>query len=135
MGKRRIRILLAETGIAAHERAIMVARNFRDSGMEVIFTGAVRSMEEVAHTAVQEDVDIIVLSMYNGVHKQDFTRLRELLDSLQAGDILVIGGGTLPEDDRREVVNSGAAAAMFPPGTPPEEIVDWINGAFAARKR
>jgi methylmalonyl-CoA mutase C-terminal domain/subunit len=102
--------------------------------MEVIYTGLYRTAEEVAQIAIQEDVDIVGLSMHTGAHNRAFPRLRELLDLQDAGDILVIGGGVIPEKDRRELVEAGAAAAIFGPGTAINLVVDGINKMMAARK-
>jgi methylmalonyl-CoA mutase, C-terminal domain len=135
MEKPKIKILLAKTGLDPHDRGVrLLARTLKDSGMEVIYTGLYRTIEEVVQTAVQEDVDMVGLSMHTGAHKQVFPRLRELLDSQKAGDILVIGGGAIPEKDRREMVEAGTAAALFGPGTPFAVIVNWINGTMSARK-
>ena len=102
--------------------------------MEVVYTGLYRSLEEAVQIAIQEDVDIVGLSMHTGAHNQVFPRLRELLDSQNAGDILVIGGGAIPEKDRRELVEAGAAAVIFGPGASSAAVIDWINGAVSARK-
>lgn len=130
-----VKILLAKTGLDSHDRGVrLLARSLRDSGMEVIYTGLYRTVEEVVQTAIQEDVDIVGLSMHTGAHNQAFPRLRELLDSQNAGDILVIGGGVIPGNDQRELVDAGAAAAIFGPGTSASTVIDWINQIMAARK-
>lgn len=135
MGNRVIRIVLAKTGLDSHDRGIkLLARSLRDSGMEVIYTGLYRSVEEVVQTAIQEDADIVGLSMHTGAHNETFPRLRESLDSQGAGDILVIGGGVIPEKDRQALVKSGAAAHIFGPGAPISGIIDWINETMAARR-
>jgi methylmalonyl-CoA mutase, C-terminal domain len=135
MEKRIVRILLAKTGLDPHDRGVrLLARSLRDSGMEVIYTGLYRTVEEAAQTAIQEDVDIVGLSMHTGAHNQAFPRLRELLDSQNAGDILVIGGGAIPGKDRRELVEAGVAAVIFGPGTSSAAVIEWINETMSARK-
>ena len=130
-----VRVLLAKTGLDSHDRGVrLLARSLKESGMEVIYTGLYRSLEEAVQIAIQEDVDIVGLSMHTGAHNQAFPRLRELLDSQNAGDILVIGGGAIPEKDRRELVEAGAAAVIFGPGASSATVIDWINGAMSARK-
>jgi len=134
MDNKVIRILLAKIGLDSHDRGVrLLARNLKDSGMEVIYLGLYRSLEEVAETAIQEDVDFAGLSMHTGTHKEAFPRLRELLDSLGGGDIVIIGGGAIPEADRRALVESGIAAAMFGPGVKFDSIVDWIKANVPAR--
>ena len=131
-----VRILLAKTGLDSHDRGVrLLARGLKDSGMEVIYTGLYRTVEEVVQTAIQEDVDIVGLSMHTGAHNQAFPRLRELLNSQNAGDILIIGGGAIPRDDQLELVEAGSAAAIFGPGTSTSTIVDWINKIMAARRK
>jgi len=135
MGERVIRIVLAKTGLDSHDRGVrLVARSLRDSGMEVIYTGLYRTPEEVAQTAVQEDADIVGISIHTGGYNETFTRLRELLNSLRAGDIMIIGGGVIPEKDARALEESGAVERFFGPGTSIPGIIDWIHGAVAARK-
>ncbi|MCX5779458.1 MAG: cobalamin-dependent protein [Firmicutes bacterium] len=135
MKRQIVRILLVKTGLDSHDRGVrLLARSLKESGMEVIYTGLYRSLEEAVQTAIQEDVDIVGLSMHTGAHNQAFPRLRELLDAQNAGDILVIGGGAIPEKDRRELVEAGAAAVIFGPGASRTAVIDWINGAMSARK-
>ena len=135
MKKQIARILLAKIGLDSHDRGVrLLARSLKDSGLEVIYTGLYRTIEEVVQTAIEEDVDIVGLSMHTGAHKRALPQLRELLDSENAGDILVIGGGVIPEKDQRELVEAGAAAAIFGPGTSTSTVIDWINKMMAARK-
>ncbi len=134
MDNRVIRVLLAKVGLDSHDRGVrLLARNLQDSGMEVIYTGLYRTLEEVAATAVQEDVDFAGLSMHTGAHKEAFPRLRELLDSLGGGDIMIIGGGAIPEADQRALVESGIAGAMFGPGVKFGAIIEWIKTNVPAR--
>ncbi|MDD4775032.1 MAG: cobalamin-dependent protein [Syntrophomonas sp.] len=129
-----IRVLLAKIGLDSHDRGVrLLARNLKDGGVEVLYTGLYRTIEEVAQTAVQEDVDFCGLSMHTGAHKQTFAQLRELLDSLGGGDIAVIGGGAIPEQDRRALVESGVVAAVFGPGANYNSIVEWIKTNAPAR--
>src|SRR5664280_1263435 len=135
MKRQIVRILLAKTGLDSHDRGVrLLARSLKESGMEVIYTGLYRSLEVAVQIAIQEDVDMVGLSMHTGAHNQAFPRLRELLDSQNAGDILVIGGGAIPEKDRRELVEAGAAAVIFGPGAFSATVIDWIKGAMSARK-
>lgn len=135
MKNRNIRILLAKVGLDSHDRGVrLLARSLRDSGMEVIYTGLYRTEEEVVQMAIQEDVDLVGLSTHTGAHNRALPRLRELLDSQNAGDILVIGGGAIPEKDRQVLVDAGAAAAVFGPGVSTAAVVDGINKIIAARK-
>lgn len=135
MGGRVIRIVLAKTGLDSHDRGVrLVARSLRDSGMEVIYTGLYRTIEEIAQTAIQEDADIVGISMHTGGYQETFPRLRELLDSLGAGDIMVIGGGVIPEKDARSLEKSGAVARFFGPGTSVAVIIQWIQDVMSARK-
>lgn len=134
MDNKVIRVLLAKVGLDSHDRGVrLLARNLQDSGMEVIYTGLYRTLEEVATTAVQEDVDFAGLSMHTGAHKEAFPRLRELLDSLGGGDIIIIGGGAIPEADQRALVGSGIAGAMFGPGVKFGAIIEWIKTNVPAR--
>lgn len=128
------RILLAKTGLDTHDRGVrLVARGLRDmGGMEVIYTGLYRSLEEITNIALQEDVDVVGLSVHTPNSPEIFRRLRELLTANHAGDILVIGGGAIPEKHREEIVSSGLAAELFGPGTSIQAIVDWLKAALSA---
>lgn len=134
MNNEVIRVLLAKIGLDSHDRGVrLLARNLKDSGMEVIYLGLYRTLEEVAQTAIQEDVDFCGLSMHTGVHREALPRLRELLDSLGGAGIVVIGGGAIPEGDRRALVSTGVAAALFGPGANYNSIVEWIKTHAPAR--
>jgi methylmalonyl-CoA mutase C-terminal domain/subunit len=131
MSERKIRILVAKPGLDGHDRgAKVVARALRDAGMEVVYTGLHQTPEQVVEAAIQEDVDIIGLSVLSGAHMTLFPRIYELLRENNAADIMVIGGGILPEDDMRELINAGHAGALFTPGTSTGDIVKWIEGAM-----
>ncbi|HRY13581.1 MAG TPA: cobalamin-dependent protein [Syntrophomonadaceae bacterium] len=134
MDDRVIRVLLAKIGLDSHDRGVrLLARNLKDSGVEVIYLGLYRTIEEVAQTAIQEDADFCGLSMHTGAHREAFPHLRDLLDSLGGEDIVIIGGGAIPEEDRRALVASGVAAAMFGPGANYNAIVEWIKTNAPAR--
>lgn len=124
---RPIRILMAKPGLDGHDRgAKVVARALRDAGCEVIYTGLHQTPEQIAQAAVQEDVDLVGLSVLSGAH---LTLFRAVLDALAArdgADIPVFGGGIIPEADSAELMAMGVAA-VFTPGTPTQAIVDWVH--------
>ncbi len=126
---RKIRVLIAKPGLDGHDRgAKIVARALRDAGMEVIYTGLHQTPEQIAETAIQEDVDIIGLSCLSGAHMTLFPRVMELLRERGAGDIVVTGGGIIPEEDIPQLKKAGIAA-IFGPGTPLEEIIEFHRKA------
>lgn len=126
--KRVIRILLAKAGLDTHDKGVrLLARGLKDSGMEVIYTGLGRTVGEIVDMAVQEDVDVVGLSVHTGSPRELFRKLHELLDANNAGDIVVIGGGVIPEKYAHELKNSGFAAEFFGPGTSINKVVNWIN--------
>ncbi len=129
MGERKIRVLMAKCGLDGHDRGVkVVARALRDAGMEVIYTGLHQTAEQVAAAAIQEDVDVIGLSILSGAHMTIFPKLLALLQERGAGDILVVGGGTiLPEDIR--ALKAMGVAEVFVPDTPLQDIVTFIRGA------
>ncbi len=125
--KRRLRLMVAKPGLDGHDRgARIIARAFRDAGFEVVYTGLHQAPEEIVEAAVQEDVDMIGLSSLAGAHMYLFSRVVELLHEKEADDIAVIGGGIVPDDDIVKLKKSGIKA-VFTPGTPLDEIVDWVN--------
>ena len=127
MSQTRIRVLVGKPGLDGHDRgAKVIARALRDAGMEVIYSGLHQTPEQIVEAAIQEDVDLIGLSIMSGAHLTIFPRVKELLKQ-QAEDILLIGGGIIPEEDAESLIRDGYAEALFTPGTPTTEIVDWIN--------
>jgi methylmalonyl-CoA mutase C-terminal domain/subunit len=131
--KRKIRIVLAKPGLDGHDRgAKLLARIFMEAGMEVIYTGLRQTPEMIVETALQEDADVVGLSSLSGVHNYFFPRVTELLRKKGMDDILVVGGGIIPDEDVAELKKSGIAE-IFGPGTPTEQIVNFIQAY--ARKR
>lgn len=122
-----IRILIAKPGLDGHDRgAKVVARALRDAGCEVIYSGLHQTPEQIVETAVQEDVDGIGLSVLSGAHMTLFPRVVELLQERDAEDIIVFGGGIIPDEDI-PLLREGGLAMIFTPGTPLSEITDWVN--------
>jgi methylmalonyl-CoA mutase C-terminal domain/subunit len=130
---RKIRVLIAKPGLDGHDRgAKVVASALRDAGMEVIYTGLHQTPEMIVEAAVQEDVDVVGLSILSGAHMTLFPKVVELLKEKGAGDMLFVGGGIIPEDDARELKRMGLAE-VFTPGTPTTEIVEYIKREMASR--
>ncbi len=122
---RKIRILIAKPGLDGHDRgAKVIARGFRDAGFEVIYTGLHQTPEQIVATAIQEDVDGIGLSILSGAHNDVFEKVIELLKNEGAEDILVFGGGIIPEEDIPRLRQIGVKA-VFTPGTPIDTAVQW----------
>ena len=127
MNEPRIRILMAKAGLDGHDRGVkVVARALRDAGMEVVYTGLHQTPEQVVRAAIDEDVDAIGLSLLSGAHMTLFPRILELLENGEAEDILLFGGGTIPDDDVRALKQMGVAE-VFTPGASTLDIVDWVN--------
>ncbi len=127
--EKKIRVLVAKPGLDGHDRgAKVVAAALRDAGMEVIYSGLHQTPEMVVETAIQEDVDIIGLSVLSGAHMTIFRKVKELLRSRGADNIILTGGGIIPEEDQRELLDSGVAA-LFGPGSTTKEIIDFIRTA------
>ncbi len=123
---RKIRVLIAKPGLDSHDRgAKVVARALRDAGMEVIYTGLRQTPEQIAETALQEDVDVIGLSILSGAHKTLFPRIMELLKKQGLTDVMVFAGGIIPEEDVSEMKKLGIKE-IFGPGTTTEEIIRYV---------
>lgn len=123
----RIRVVIAKPGLDGHDRgAKVVARALRDAGMEVIYTGLHQTPEQVVETAIQEDADAVGLSVLSGAHMTLFRRVLALLAERDARDIVVFGGGIIPDADLPELARLGVAK-VFTPGATTESIVDWVR--------
>ena len=132
---RPIRVLVAKPGLDGHDRgAKVVAAALRDAGMEVIYTGLHQTPEMIATAAVQEDVDVIGLSILSGAHMTLFPRVRELLAEQGREDILITGGGIIPKEDM-EALQAQGIGRLFGPGTPTTELIEYIRGWFTERER
>lgn len=124
--KRKIRVLIAKPGLDSHDRgAKVVARALRDAGMEVIYTGLRQTPEQIVETALQEDVDVIGLSILSGAHRALFPRIMELLKEKGLTDVMVFAGGIIPEEDIPELKKLGIKE-VFGPGTPTETIIQFV---------
>ncbi|MGD8565328.1 MAG: cobalamin B12-binding domain-containing protein [Candidatus Bathyarchaeota archaeon] len=124
--ERKIRILIAKPGLDSHDRgAKIVARALRDAGMEVIYTGLRQTPEQIVETALQEDVDIIGLSILSGAHKTLFPRVMTLRKEKGLNDVMIFAGGIIPEEDVLELKKLGIKE-IFGPGTPTEKIVKFV---------
>ena len=132
MSTERIRVVIAKPGLDGHDRgAKVVARALRDAGMEVIYTGLHQTPEQIVETAIQEDADAIGLSVLSGAHMTLFRRVIELLAERNATDIVVFGGGIIPQDDIPELRRMGVKE-VFGPGTSLASIVDWVRANVPA---
>jgi methylmalonyl-CoA mutase C-terminal domain/subunit len=121
-----IRVVVAKPGLDGHDRgAKIIARALRDAGMEVIYTGLHQTPEQIVETAIQEDADIIGLSVLSGAHMTLFAAVLDQLEARDAQDIVVFGGGIIPESDIADLEALGVAK-IFTPGTTMESIVDWV---------
>ncbi|MEU5723128.1 cobalamin B12-binding domain-containing protein [Micromonospora sp. NPDC047738] len=123
----RIRVVVAKPGLDGHDRgAKVVARALRDAGMEVIYTGLHQTPEQIVETAIQEDADAVGLSVLSGAHMTLFKRVLELLAEREAADIVVFGGGIIPDADIPELERLGVAK-IFTPGATTQSIVEWVR--------
>jgi methylmalonyl-CoA mutase C-terminal domain/subunit len=133
--KRPIRVLVAKPGLDGHDRgAKVVAAALRDAGMEVIYTGLHQTPEMIARAAVQEDADVVGLSILSGAHMTLFPRVKQLLDAEGRGDILVTGGGIIPQDDIEQLEALGIGR-LFGPGTPTTSLITYIQEWATAHLR
>ncbi len=122
-----IRVLVAKPGLDGHDRgAKVIARSLRDAGMEVIYTGLRQTPEQIVAAAIQEDVDVVAMSILSGAHNHLFPEVVKLLKAQEANDVLIIGGGVIPEDDIPELERCGVRA-IFTPGTPTKDVVEYIE--------
>ena len=127
MSEKKIRVLIAKPGLDGHDRgAKVVARALRDAGMEVIYTGLRQTPEMIVETALQEDVDVLGLSILSGAHMTLFPKIMQLLRDNGLDDVLVVAGGIIPDDDVPLLQEMGIRA-VFGPGTPMKEIIDFIR--------
>ena len=133
--EKKIRVLVAKPGLDGHDRgAKVVARALRDFGMEVIYTGIRQTPEMIAKSAVQEDVDVVGLSILSGAHLELFPLIMEQLKKRDMEQVTVIAGGIIPEEDHPALRKMGIKA-VFGPGTPTKDIADFIGKAVAEKKK
>ncbi len=126
-GDGKIRVLVAKPGLDGHDRgAKVIASAFRDAGFEVIYTGLHQTPEMIVNAAVQEDVDVVAMSVLSGAHMTLFPRVKELLEEAGAGDILLTGGGIIPKEDMENLTEKGIGR-LFGPGTPTTEAIEYIR--------
>jgi methylmalonyl-CoA mutase C-terminal domain/subunit len=134
MNEKKIRVLVAKPGLDGHDRgAKVIAAALRDAGMEVIYTGLHQTPEKIATTALQEDVDVVALSVLSGAHMTLFPRVVKLLQESGMTDVLVTGGGIIPVEDAEALQEQGVGQ-LFGPGTATSDAVDYIQG-WAANRR
>jgi methylmalonyl-CoA mutase C-terminal domain/subunit len=128
----RIRVVIAKPGLDGHDRgAKVVARALRDAGMEVVYTGLHQTPEQIVETVIQEDADAVGLSVLSGAHMTLFARLAELMRERGVDDVVVFGGGIIPDEDIPELERLGVAR-IFTPGATTTEIVDWVRANVGA---
>jgi len=133
--ERRIRVLVAKPGLDGHDRgALVLCRALRDAGMEVIYAGLLASPEHVSQMAIDEDVDVVALSLLNGAHMTAFAKVAAALKEKGAADILLVGGGIIPEDDKPKLEQLGITG-NFGPGTPLRTIIDHIQQRVKKERR
>jgi len=132
--QRKIRILVAKPGLDGHDRgALVLARALRDAGMEVIYSGLLPSAEQVARMAVDEDVDVVALSLLNGAHMTAFPRVKQLLEKMGGGDIIVVGGGIIPEEDKPKLLRMGITG-LYGPGSSLDDIVEHVRARVSKER-
>jgi methylmalonyl-CoA mutase C-terminal domain/subunit len=133
----RVRIVVAKPGLDGHDRgAKVIARTLRDAGFEVVYTGLRQTPAQIVEAALQEDADLIGLSILSGAHMTLFAEVLDLLRERDASDIVVFGGGIIPDDDIPRLLDMGVAA-IFTPGTPTQDVVAWVQeqAAVSAARR
>jgi methylmalonyl-CoA mutase, C-terminal domain len=130
----KIRVLLAKPGLDGHDRGIkVIAAAFRDAGMEVIYTGLRQTPQMIVDAAIQEDVDAIGVSILSGAHMTLFPAILDELKQRESTDILLFGGGIIPDDDKVTLEKMGVAK-IFTPGAPTEEAIQFLRGAIESRR-
>ncbi|MFN3654839.1 MAG: cobalamin B12-binding domain-containing protein [Candidatus Nitrosotenuis sp.] len=135
LASRRVKILVAKLGLDGHDRgALILCRAFRDAGMEVIYSGLFATPERVAQIAQDEDVDAVALSLLNGAHNTLFPRVVKELQKKGLNDVLVVGGGVIPEEDKKELEKAGISK-VFGPGSPLSAIIEHINSGVAKLRK
>lgn len=134
MSETKIRVLLAKPGLDGHDRGVkVIARALRDAGMEVIYTGLRQTPEQIVNAALQEDVQIVGLSILSGAHMTIFPRVRQLMAERGMDDVLLFGGGIIPEDDIPKLKEAGVSE-VFLPGTSTEAIISFIHENVSPRE-
>ncbi len=134
MEDRTIRVLVAKPGLDGHDRGVkVVARGLRDAGMEVIYTGLHQTPQQVVETALQEDVDVVGLSILSGAHMTLVPRIKEMLKENGLDDVLLLVGGIIPEEDAEKLTSEGHADRVFTPGEPLKKITACIFDWFKAK--
>jgi len=134
IGRRRIRVVMAKPGLDGHDRgAKVVARALRDAGMEVVYTGLHQTPEQIVETAIQEDADVVGLSILSGAHPTLVPKVARLLREQGVDDMLVVVGGTVPDEDQEELLAAGVSA-VFTPGTSTRDIVSFIRERVGCRR-
>ncbi len=135
MKKDKIRVLVAKVGLDGHDRgAKVIASAFRDAGFEVIYSGLHQTPDAVVRTAVQEDVDVIGISILSGAHMTIFPEILRLLKEKGVADIIITGGGIIPEDDAQKLYEMGIGK-LFGPGTPLNEIIEYVKEEVKRRRK
>jgi methylmalonyl-CoA mutase C-terminal domain/subunit len=133
--QRRIRVLMAKAGLDGHDRGVkVVARALRDAGMEVIYTGLHNTPEQVVKAALQEDADVIGLSILSGAHLTIFAKAAELLKQYEMNDVLLLGGGIIPDEDK-PALNQLGVYGLFGPGTSTQDIIEFIQKEVPKRRK
>jgi len=133
MAEKKIRILLAKPGLDGHDRGIkVIAAAFRDAGFEVIYTGLRQTPEQIANAAIQEDVDAVGVSILSGAHMTLFPEIKRLLDEKGGGDMILFGGGIIPDEDIK-LLESKGISKLFKRGGNHDETIEYVRGAVAKR--
>ncbi len=131
--EKKIRVLIGKPGLDGHDRgAKIIARALRDAGMEVIYSGLHRTPEEIVSIAIQEDVDVIGLSILSGAHMTIFPKVLDLLKKEDAEDILLFGGGIIPDEDKDELKKKGVSE-IFGPGTSTQDVIDYLQKHYLVK--